>query len=63
MANQLSTTFDLSQVVVGLQRDGKACLLQIDGYTRYTVGAPAIREPQPLQQASREEGTAERPTF
>lgn len=52
MTDQLSTPFDLSQVVVGLQRDGKACLLpnvpgpptRIDGFT---VGAAVMTRPAP----------------
>ena len=52
MPNQLSIPFELSQVVVGLQRDGKACLLlnepgppiRIDGST---VGVAFMTRPAP----------------
>ena len=52
MGNSLSTPFELSQVVVGLQRDGEARLVQqgpgppvrIDGLT---VGAPVMTRPAP----------------
>ena len=52
MGNSLSTPFELSQCVVGLQRDGEARLVQsapgppvrIDGLT---VGAPIMTRPAP----------------
>jgi mannose-6-phosphate isomerase-like protein (cupin superfamily) len=52
MADPLTSPLTLSEVVIGLRRDGKACLLPIpagppDRIDGYTVGAPVMTRPAP----------------